>query len=177
MNKILIIILVNLSVGAIAEEINFESKLLQKELAKNWDISFSELKEDSVLMDQFIGNGKFYSAYKNNQFIGSVYVGRVLSCRTGGCSIEPVLKTPENSEYFDVFILVSVNKNVDCARVFNYQATHGQEICSKGWLNQFKKSPKSEDFEVGSDIDSISGATISVYAVTHEINKVLAMLE
>lgn len=177
MNKILtLIILVSISLSSVANELNMKPKMLKKELAKYWAIGSEQLSETNEFQSEFMGNGQFYKAIVNDSLIGYVYVGRVISCRTGGCSNETDESTADNSEYFDVFMLISVNKTVNSVRVFNYQATHGQEICGKGWLNQFKKSPKNKNYEVGNNIDSISGATISVYALTHEVNKVLAVL-
>jgi len=56
-------------------------------------------------------------------------------------------------------------------RVFNYQATHGQEVSAKGWLRQFDGYDGSTVLKVGKDIDAISGATISVYGITRDVQE------
>jgi Na+-translocating ferredoxin:NAD+ oxidoreductase RnfG subunit len=61
-------------------------------------------------------------------------------------------------------------------KVFNYQATHGQEITAKSWLKQFIGYQGQKELKVNKDIDSISGATISTYAITEDINKRSAIL-
>ncbi len=106
-----------------------------------------------------------------------VYVGRVNSCRAGGCSNE--LSSPINnleSEYFDYYILFNPKKQVSMVKVFNYQATHGYEICAKGWLKQFIGYRGKEELKVGKEIDAISGATISVYAITSDVEKITKTL-
>ena len=56
-------------------------------------------------------------------------------------------------------------------KVYNYQATHGQEVSIKGWLRQYAGYDGSQSLTVGKDIDAISGATISVYAINQDIQE------
>lgn len=100
-----------------------------------------------------------------------VYVGRVQACRAGGC-MDPVEMdgTIENYEYFDYFIEFDSSRTVQNVHVFNYQATHGQEITSKHWLRQFRNFNGSADLKVGKNVDGISGATVSVEAIVFDIN-------
>ena len=55
--------------------------------------------------------------------------------------------------------------------IFNYQATYGYEITNKRWLKQFIGFGEDELLEVGKNIDAISGATISVHAITYDIQE------
>lgn len=98
-----------------------------------------------------------------------LYVGRVNSCRAGGCSISGHTQSPGSSEYFDYFILFDSSKAVRLVKVFNYQASHGHEISVKSWLKQFIGHDGSEPLEVNKNVDAISGATISVYAITADV--------
>lgn len=95
------------------------------------------------------------------------YVGRVNSCRVGGCSVE--LGTSEDYEYFDYFVLFNEVGHVELVRVFNYQATHGQEITIKGWLKQFVGYTGDADLIVGNNVDHIAGATISTNAISVDV--------
>lgn len=119
-------------------------------------------------------NGKIFIL--NNSNINNfkyVYIGRVNSCRAGGCTAgvsHPVVS--DNSEYFDYFTVYDNNINIKYIKVYNYQATHGQEITATGWLKQFLDYNGSFNLNVGKNIDAISGATISVYAITFDIENV-----
>ncbi len=99
-----------------------------------------------------------------------LYVGRVNSCRAGGCSSASG-QTVQNIEYeyFDYFIVFRNDATVLLVKVFNYEATHGQEITSKGWLKQFSGFSPGKQLKIGKNIDAISGATVSVFAITLDI--------
>lgn len=104
---------------------------------------------------------------------GYAWVGRVYGCRSGGCSDTP--KKAGNAdigaEYFDYFILYDTDARVQSVRVFNYQATHGHGIMSKGWLKQFNGYSGDKKLDPGKNVDAISGATISVRAISADIEQ------
>ncbi len=154
-------------------EIDYKHKTYVKSLEKIGITNLSDIEEiiqsDSGIKTNQI-NGKYFSINKKNVGLYQyIYVGRVNSCRAGGCSIYNDRSKEVNSEYFDYFILFDSNFKVKNVKVFNYQATHGQEITSKGWLKQFIDYNGSEQLVIGKNIDAISGATISVYAITADI--------
>ncbi|MDA3882398.1 MAG: FMN-binding protein [Bacteroidales bacterium] len=153
--------------------INYQPKALLKSLQKAGVADMSTIKEvtlpDSASLQQSF-QGKFFLINTNNvSQYKYIYVGRVNSCRAGGCSITHNVANNGNSEYFDYYILFDTNKTVQTVKVFNYQATHGQEVTAKGWLKQFIGYNGSESLQVNKNIDAISGATISVYAITIDI--------
>ena len=157
---------------AVAQEVNFMPKALRKALKKDGvddftlvrEMPYSEIKSEISQINgkYFMITGDAGSEYKY------IYVGRVNSCRAGGCSISNDIPLEGSSEYFDYYILFDSEKVVREVKVFNYQATHGYEITSRGWLKQFR-GHKDQQLQVGKDIDAISGATISVYAITRDI--------
>jgi Na+-translocating ferredoxin:NAD+ oxidoreductase RnfG subunit len=65
---------------------------------------------------------------------------------------------------------------VQQVRIYNYQATHGQEITSKNWLRQFKNYTGEKELMAGKNIDAISGATISVDAIISDIEFITGAL-
>ena len=65
-------------------------------------------------------------------------------------------------------------KEIQQVRVLEYTANHGYEIASKSWLKQFVKNEK---FEVGKNVDGISGATISVNSITKNVNAQQSIIE
>jgi hypothetical protein len=111
-----------------------------------------------------------------DNIVNYVYIGRVNSCRAGGCSDNRILLTGDISEYFDYYIIFGDDCKIKQVRIYNYQATHGQEVTNKGWLKQFIDFDGKKKLKVGKNVDAISGATISVYAITADIeNKTLLL--
>lgn len=154
-------------------DIEYNHKTLVKVLQKAGIQDLKTLKE-MMLPDSMASilpiNGKYFEiATENSGHYKYLYVGRVHSCRAGGCSISDNTLQEENSEYFDYSILFDESLSVRLVKVFNYQATHGQEITAKGWLKQFVGFDGNEELMVGKDIDTVSGATISVNAITEDI--------
>ncbi len=176
MIKQLIILICLLIPGAVNAQdmIDFNPKSLYPELKKfgaDADPEIREIEPPSSLFGNNKIPGKFYAVEdeNGNNLIRYLYIGRVNSCRAGGCSASRELTTNGESEYFDYFILYDKDRVVRMVKVFNYQATHGQEITSRGWLKQFAGYDGSQSLEVGKNIDVISGATISVYGITGDI--------
>lgn len=162
------------------KEINYTHKSIYKALIKEANINNPDLKEMTLPDAQKTNTlqGKFFFVDGNiKSHIKYLYVGRVNSCRTGGCSISPAQIEKVNYEYFDYFIFFDSSKSVRFVKVFDYQATHGQEITAKGWLKQFYNFDGTTNLEVGKDIDAIAGATISVYAITADIQLVSKQLK
>ncbi|HKL34568.1 MAG TPA: FMN-binding protein [Tangfeifania sp.] len=115
--------------------------------------------------------GNFYRLKQNgeDETAGFLHIGRVKTCRTGGCGAPGTDTEQNSSEYFDYVILFDTSANIELVKIFNYQATHGHEITARGWLKQFLGFSGRDSLEVGKDIDTISGATISVYAITSDV--------
>jgi hypothetical protein len=161
------------------KSMDFAPKSLYAELSKKHGISSARLYElkiaqqaNPLLMGKFF---KILGGESNSPLY--LYIGRVNSCRTGGCSGQPSNLPLGHSEYFDYFIIFDSTVTVINVKVFNYQATHGHEITAKGWLKQFIGYTAKANLEVGKTVDSISGATISANGITNNIQLVTAALE
>ncbi|MGM0566827.1 MAG: FMN-binding protein [Bacteroidota bacterium] len=115
-------------------------------------------------------SGKYFKAIATSDSSRFVYayLGRVNTCRTGGCTSGNESKDME-AEYFDYFILFSEGYEVILVEVFNYQATYGFEITSRGWLKQFTGFSGETELKPGNEIDAISGATKSVESITKDV--------
>ena len=161
-------------------DIQYQSKALKKVLRKADIPNFSTIEEISLedtAKQNYKLQGKFFEIKSDISQYKYIYVGRVNSCRAGGCSTSFKIPKGGESEYFDYFILFDRNKTVQLVKVFNYQSTHGYEITSRGWLKQFIGHNGTEPLEVNKNIDAISGATISVYAITFDVEMKIKILK
>ena len=162
-------------------DIDYGHKKINKEIMKFWGIEEPTFEEilipDSIKQQNYI-QGKYFSVSGNNNVshINYMYIGRVNSCRAGGCSISMDPNLNYETEYFDYFILFDSASAVQLVRIYNYMATHGHEVSAKGWLRQFDGYDGTNTLEVGKNIDAISGATISVYAITKDVKEKTAIL-
>jgi hypothetical protein len=129
------------------------------------------------LISDNVLKGKFFEAGCDSSITITVYIGRVNSCRAGGCSSQLITDSEGNFEYFDYFIIYDAEKKIKSVRVFNYEATHGQEITIRKWLDQFTGYNGNKPLRVGREIDSISGATISVFGLVADIQQKTAILK
>ena len=64
-------------------------------------------------------------------------------------------------------------KDVD---ILVYREPYGSEVAYESWRKQFRGKTSTDPIQVGRDIRSISGATISVHAVTAGVRRILADL-
>ena len=154
-------------------DINYQHKAISKTLIKSVNMvnpNLIEIPLPDSLMDELGVQGKYFKVTNENSDckITVVYIGRVNSCRAGGCSISNDVMGGQ-SEYFDYMVCFNQESEVELVKVFNYQATHGHEVTAKGWLRQFAGHNADNTLEVGKNVDSISGATISVNGITNDI--------
>ncbi|WP_319589741.1 FMN-binding protein [uncultured Draconibacterium sp.] len=175
---VLIAILLSTCLAFAQSEVNFQPKALVKTLEKSGIEELSGVEELALPDDACTSKGKYFLVTKKNEnAYRYIYIGRVNSCRAGGCSVEHESVETLDSEYFDYYILFDDHKTVKAVNVFNYQATHGYEITAKGWLKQFIGFNGSDSLKVDKNIDAISGATISVYAITADVENKTALLK
>ena len=149
--------------------IDFFPKMLQNDLNKaNGSSEVKELLQSPNVAGE-IYLGKFYAIPSTSPIYKYAYVGRVKTCRAGGCSLKSDPKTDVESEYFDYYILFDSSLTVQLVKIYNYQATHGHEVSSKNWLKQFKGYKGDNELIRSKNVDAISGATISVDAISFDI--------
>ena len=169
---IALIIILFAGVGPPAQPgIDFQHRRLVKEIEREWGITEPVMEALSPPEGGTSILGKFFRVTEkaNRDRTEYIYVGRINSCRAGGCSISPIDGEWGDSEYFDYFIFFDSALNVSLVRVFNYQATHGQEVSAKGWLKQFEGYDGKRKLFVGQEVDAIAGATISVHGITDDV--------
>lgn len=169
---LLIGVLVGYGISWAQKDVNYRDRTLIKALRKDGVTDMSLVKEieiaDTTLSVPVSGKFFLIDSSESNRY-RYIYVGRVNSCRAGGCSAPQLVSENGHSEYFDYYILFDEKKSVRAVKVFNYNATHGHEVTAKGWLKQFIGHNGTKRLRVDKNIDAISGATISVYAITADI--------
>jgi len=146
-------------------------KKISRTIQKLWKV-----EEYKMVLDESVSCNDYGAWYKiesdGGTIIGSFYIGRVNSCRSGGCSVET--EDALSYEYFDYLLFTDLIGEVLKVKIFNYRATQGHEVMSRGWLNQFKGMVPGKKLNFGKEIDAISGATISASALTTDIQEVLS---
>lgn len=181
-NRLLLLILLSVSwIGfsslVLEDGVELPIKKINKAVTKIWKVDeFKVIEDDLNNQKNSFENGCWLKVESKGKDLGMVYVGRVNSCNAGGCSIEPTSKPSLSFEFFDYFLLLDNSGEVLWVKVYNYQATQGHEVMSRGWLNQFKGLTKNEKLVFGQDIETISGATVSASAITADIQHVLSCL-
>lgn len=156
--------------------VDYSNRTFVREIESAFNSTPDQLQKLNIPSNETGGEfaGQFFMV-ENSSNKGYAYVGRVVSCRGGGCSHGQALADAA-AEYFDYFILYDGDAKVLQVRVFNYQATHGHGITSRGWLRQFTGYNGSGKLDPGKNIDAISGATISVKAISSDIEDKTRML-
>ncbi len=167
-----------LHVMAFAQEpIDLFPKQLIREVSKGTKPTSADLTELGEITES-PAMGKFFSLNKKwNPSFSFVYIGRVNCCRAGGCSNPNLHNAGGVSEYLDYFILYNDSASVQKIKIFNYCATHGQEVTNASWLNQFANYNGTTELQVGKNIDAISGATVSVYGVVADVEEKTLLLQ
>ena len=110
-------------------------------------------------------NHEVYKVIDGDTVEGYAIVTRALGCQLGGCD-----KPKKDTIAFEQFFFMTAfdhQKRIKKVRILEYTSNHGYEVANKGWLKQFVSE---EEFEVGKNIDGISGATISVKSITKNVN-------
>ena len=137
--------------------------LIEKQIKGTFAVDSYEkeaiFSEDEVISEFpiILTGSNFFRIRTNEQTIGYYYYGQAYG----------------KADYFDFIVILDKDLVVSKVKVLVYREDHGGEIASKRWLKQFIGITTGEKLEIEKDIAGISGATISVNAMTKEVNKVL----
>ena len=119
-------------------------------------IEASDLKLPSEFNDS-----TFFEINSSNSILGYAYIS----------------KAPSKTDMFDYLVVLDENFVILSTKVLIYREDYGGEIGSKRWLKQFKGKTENDQLVYGDDIMAISGATISVKAMTNAVNDLLYSLK
>jgi Na+-translocating ferredoxin:NAD+ oxidoreductase RnfG subunit len=80
-------------------------------------------------------------------------------------------------EIIDYAVAISLDGKVRQVEILEYRESHGYEIRSDKWRDQFKEKSTKDKLRLNGDIYNISGATISCRNVTEGVKRVLATFD
>lgn len=159
---------------SIGFDLKIPTSKIEKTIRKHKISDDFELVKE-VDISQSLYQSEIFKIQSDSCVDGYVYVSRINSCRAGGCSVNSSTDS-DGFEYFDYFLITDKDAKVIYVKVYNYQATHGHQIMSRGWLKQFVGYDGSENLVYGQDIQAISGATISAKGITIDISRAEKLL-
>lgn len=138
-------------------------KRVEKEIEKVFEVESIEIKsypvssEINASLPTKITADNFFKLEKGSKLIGYFYVGNA----------------PSKTAIFDYLVVFDANVKVVHSKVLVYREEYGGEIGSKRWLKQFVGKSGKDRVDHTTNIDGISGATISVRSMTNAIDSLL----
>lgn len=145
----------------------YRSKI-KKEITSKLDLNKSEYTLENIDIDK--QNIEVYSIFTQSNVTGYAFIKEVKACSLNGCiSSKPNTDDDDTgSEYYDIFVLTDMNKNIKSIKVLDYFSDYGYEITSKRYLKKYIGASlcqfsSSQDTKI--PVDGISGATISYNAL------------
>ncbi len=138
-------------------------KRVEKEIEKVFEIENIAMKPVSIpdatnrSLPTKITTDNFFKLEKGSRLIGYFYVGNA----------------PSKTAIFDYLVVFDANLTVVHSKVLVYREEYGGEIGSKRWLQQFIGKSGKDRVDHTTNIDGISGATISVRSMTNSMDNLL----
>ena len=144
--------------------------IIKSEFCSNCELSLHKypLPDDLKKQTENQVHQKFFSEY--------IYLWEI--CEQDSLKGFAVLdNTYGKSQPITFLVIFSPTGKIIRVDVIRYREPYGGAVGSRNWLNQFTGKSGSDGFKVDKDIDSITGATISVNSVTRGVYKLTLMME
>lgn len=74
-------------------------------------------------------------------------------------------------------VIFDIEGTIKTVEILKYREPYGGQVTERGWLKQFTNKNSGSNFEIGKEINTISGATISSNSVTKGIKKLTLLYE
>ncbi|MEE2858529.1 MAG: FMN-binding protein [Candidatus Neomarinimicrobiota bacterium] len=74
-------------------------------------------------------------------------------------------------------VIMNADGSIKNSNIVKYREAYGGEISNERWLNQFNEKNHNSKYEVGKEIDAITGATISVNSISKGIRKIAILYD
>jgi len=139
------------------------NKLVSK-VWKNQEVSLSTLEVPDTLAAEITS---LNTVYKDDEIVGYACYATAFGCRIGGCAAA-TKGNLQSYDTFDYIVIYDENLSILKVDIANYSGEYGYEICRPRWLTQFIGSTLG--FELGENIDGISGATVSATFLIEDLN-------
>ena len=178
---ILFIILTGFQAQSVHTDITAKmQKTINKELKKSWkDIVITQRPitinpKVTCKLSMDLSNTFVLLNYKDT--LGYLFVRRTKGCVIGGCDNSSKKISyygvdnnfEERYEHFDYMAILNTDLSVRKVKVLVYEGEYGYEVTSKLWLKQFI-GYKGGKLKYGSDVQALSGATVSAQSITNDI--------
>ena len=142
-------------------------KRVHKELSNVFETS--EYEVSAVEIDQALNSELPAKVTGNNLYRvvgGELVLGYVF-----------IDKAPSKTAEFDYMVVFNSELEIIHSKVLVYREEYGGEIGSKRWLKQFLGKSAGDRVCPETNIDAISGATISVRSMTKSMDKLLQTVD
>jgi len=145
-------------------------KIIKAEFSIQCELSLNKysIPDDSRIQIENQAQQKFFDNY--------VYIWKI-------CSEDSLLgyaaldNTYGKSLPITFLVLFSPDGKILRVDVIRYREPYGGAVASRNWLNQFIGKFSNDYFRIDNEIDSISGATISVNSVTRGVHKLSIVMK
>lgn len=137
---------------------NFDTKLesIQYEIPKNIKSEIEKTVGQKFFKDYLL----IWKIYKGNEHISTGIIDNVYG----------------KSQPITFLVLFDKNNEIMICEIIKYREAYGGQISNKKWLEQFNGKNHSSSYQLGEDISTISGATISVNSITKGIRKLSLLM-
>lgn len=142
-------------------------KKVNKIVSKVWKGSEYSLSQIDVPDSLQAEIGQLHEVIINNKTAGYVCYTTAFGCKVGGCAA-PSNPNVESYETFDYIVIYDNSLSIIKVDIAEYGGQYGYEICRAKWLKQFVGS--TSGFELGGNIDGITGATVSAKYLIDDLN-------
>lgn len=115
--------------------------------------------------------GELYAIDQNDVIVGYLLLSEVAACNLGGCPAYKSVEQDVSSEYFDMLTILDTESKIVSIKILDYFSDYGYEITSKKYLKKFKGYKVCTISEEKDEVDAISGATISSYALEAKLGQ------
>lgn len=157
------------------------NKKIHKGMAKLWpEKKVEEVKlttNGTYELELFFEANQVHELVENEVTLGYMLLRRGYGCQIGGCGngdyADGATCSADGGTYetFDYVVFFDKDLAILKMNVVDYPGDYGYEICGKNWLKQFI-GYQGKPLRYKSDIDGISGATISANSITSDIQEV-----